>query len=211
MGGKAAKCLSSRHVATGATGEYDLNASHHRPSVENYIWYRPMSQFSSVYKSVEQLGLGSMGEVWRVRKEENGRIYALKCVSIENAKFRDEITNELEILSKLDHPNIIQIFECFVSPNDIRIIMEVCEGGELSCEPEEGEFEACRVMEEVMRGVAVSGRRCSWQRNNCNSCLAAVLLLSPAAAAAAATTLQLTLAPATAAVHALSGHLPPRH
>ena len=42
-------------------------------------------------------------------------------------KFR----NEINILSKVDHPNIIRLYEIFEDSRYISIIMELCEGGDL--------------------------------------------------------------------------------
>lgn len=43
----------------------------------------------------------------------------------------DDLTNELQILSSADNPNIINIFEIFITPNYVDIIMEYCAGGSL--------------------------------------------------------------------------------
>jgi calcium-dependent protein kinase len=42
-----------------------------------------------------------------------------------------EIINEIEMMKKLDHPNLIKIFQFFSTPESYFIIMENCEGGEL--------------------------------------------------------------------------------
>jgi len=39
--------------------------------------------------------------------------------------------NEIEILKIADHPNIIKIFEVTEDEEDLNIVMELCEGGEL--------------------------------------------------------------------------------
>lgn len=38
---------------------------------------------------------------------------------------------EMEILKKLDHPNIIKLFEVYISEDNYYIVMELCEGGSL--------------------------------------------------------------------------------
>jgi len=44
----------------------------------------------------------------------------------------DELLNlEIGALKKLDHPNIIKIFETFESDTHFYIVSEYCEGGEL--------------------------------------------------------------------------------
>lgn len=39
--------------------------------------------------------------------------------------------NEIEILKDMDHPNIMKIFEYFLSKNHIYIVSEYLSGGEL--------------------------------------------------------------------------------
>jgi len=43
----------------------------------------------------------------------------------------EQIEAEIEVLKSLDHPNIIKVFEVYEDYNNLYIIMEVCEGGEL--------------------------------------------------------------------------------
>ena len=41
------------------------------------------------------------------------------------------LINEINILKRLDHPNIMKIYEYYNTENEIYIISELCEGGEL--------------------------------------------------------------------------------
>ena len=41
------------------------------------------------------------------------------------------LESEIEILTKLDHPNIAKYFGTFVDDKEINIVMELCQGGEL--------------------------------------------------------------------------------
>lgn len=38
---------------------------------------------------------------------------------------------EIEVLKKLDHPNILKIFEIFENNENYYIMIELCQGGEL--------------------------------------------------------------------------------
>jgi calcium-dependent protein kinase len=42
-----------------------------------------------------------------------------------------KIKNEIQILSKLDHPNICKYYETYESPSYLYLIMEYCQGGDL--------------------------------------------------------------------------------
>ena len=38
---------------------------------------------------------------------------------------------QVQIMSELDHPNIVQLYETFETDDHIFLIMELCTGGEL--------------------------------------------------------------------------------
>jgi calcium-dependent protein kinase len=42
-----------------------------------------------------------------------------------------KLINEIKILSELDHPNIVKMYEYFDSKKQFYIVTETCEGGEL--------------------------------------------------------------------------------
>jgi calcium-dependent protein kinase len=42
-----------------------------------------------------------------------------------------KVKNEIQILSRLDHPNICRYYETYESPNYIYLVMEYCQGGDL--------------------------------------------------------------------------------
>lgn len=44
----------------------------------------------------------------------------------------ENLTNELKIMSIIDHPNIVRIYEYFDSKDIVFIVMELMEGGEVN-------------------------------------------------------------------------------
>lgn len=42
-----------------------------------------------------------------------------------------ELRNEIEVMRKMDHANVIKMYEVFESESELYIVMEVCAGGEL--------------------------------------------------------------------------------
>ena len=43
----------------------------------------------------------------------------------------EDLINEVECIRKLDHPNILKIYEYFLDKDNFYICSELCEGGEL--------------------------------------------------------------------------------
>ena len=63
------------------------------------------------YEVIKKLGEGSYGKIYKAKNKISGDIRAMK--QIDKSKITDMVTfkNEIEILSKMDHPNIIKLFE----------------------------------------------------------------------------------------------------
>ena len=89
-----------------------------------------------VYQKIEKLGEGSFGEVWLVRHKILGKDYAMKIIKKSPYSNTKQIKNEIEILKKLDHPNILKILEFHLTEDKFYIITDYCKDGELF-----GEFE----------------------------------------------------------------------
>ena len=83
------------------------------------------------YDVLKQLGKGGYGKVYEVKNKKTGEIRACKHLSKLNVKDLDKFRREIEIMKKMDHPNIIQIYEVFESERSLYIIMEECKGGEI--------------------------------------------------------------------------------
>ena len=99
-------------------------------SKKNFI-LQGSGRFLDNYVKIQELGQGSYSKVFRVQNKKTKDIYACKELAkskIDNIiKFKDEIN----IMSKCDHPNIIQLFEIYEDSRYIDLVMEQCLGGSL--------------------------------------------------------------------------------
>ncbi len=63
------------------------------------------------YSLEKELGSGAMGTVYRARNDKTGQRVAIKVLSFglgQNKKARERFEREIDVLSQLDHPNIVK-------------------------------------------------------------------------------------------------------
>ena len=85
------------------------------------------------YRKGKLIGSGSSGLVYEATNLIFGNIVAMKIEKNENNDFVDnqKILNEINILKKFSHPNIVKIYEFYVSPSYYYILNEYCKYGQL--------------------------------------------------------------------------------
>ena len=63
-----------------------------------------------------------------------------------------------QILRDLDHPNIVQLFECFRVKRKMWLVMELCEGGDLTSRMLT-EYQAMKVISQISLALAYMHKR----------------------------------------------------
>ena len=101
---------------------------------------KPISKINKYikdYKIKDRIGVGSYGIVYKVTKKNNDKqIYVLKQIPFNlkadiNNETLIEAKNEALILSKLKHKYIVKYYDSFQDNNNLNIVMEYCEYGDL--------------------------------------------------------------------------------
>ncbi|XP_072553531.1 myosin light chain kinase 2, skeletal/cardiac muscle [Salminus brasiliensis] len=79
----------------------------------------------------EVLGGGRFGKVHRCTDNKTGLRLAAKIISARGAKEREMALNEIQVMNQLSHSNILQLYDAFEAKNQVVLILEYVEGGEL--------------------------------------------------------------------------------
>ena len=87
------------------------------------------------YILTQFIGKGTFGEVYLTTKKNTDFVYATKRMTkefVEDPKYTKYFNNEIQILKKLHHKNIIRLETLKKTNNHYYVIMEYCNGGTLT-------------------------------------------------------------------------------
>ena len=97
---------------------------------ETFITRTP-GNIKDKWTKIKDLGSGSYGKVYRVQNNITKEIRACKELAKKKIADIDKFNLEISIMSKCDHPSIINLYEIYEDERKIYLIMEECCGGEL--------------------------------------------------------------------------------
>eukprot|EP00586_Coscinodiscus_wailesii_P005068 CAMPEP_0172488816 /NCGR_PEP_ID=MMETSP1066-20121228/18538_1 /TAXON_ID=671091 /ORGANISM="Coscinodiscus wailesii, Strain CCMP2513" /LENGTH=517 /DNA_ID=CAMNT_0013256285 /DNA_START=71 /DNA_END=1624 /DNA_ORIENTATION=+ len=93
----------------------------------------------------------------KIKLKPGEKIYALKGIlkdRDEDDSFLDEMRTEIEAMSRLDHPNIANVYEAYERKRHIYLVMEYCSGGDLYERAPYTEAQAARITRQILSAVA---------------------------------------------------------
>ena len=80
------------------------------------------------------IGQGGFGKVWKVLKNNNNQLYAMKEMSklqIVNNRSIHSVMNEMKLLVQLNHPFLVNMYYAFQDNESLYLCMDLLLGGDL--------------------------------------------------------------------------------
>ena len=124
------------------------------PEEPNEVVKRTLENSYQLSKVV--LGKGAFGCVVRAKNRETGELVAVK-IQEKGEELAEIMLDEVRLQEKFSNPHVVRIFDVFETDENIYIVQELMEGGELYdiiAEANEiSEAQASQVMKEILLGV----------------------------------------------------------
>ncbi|XP_060931738.1 calcium/calmodulin-dependent protein kinase type 1D [Limanda limanda] len=95
-------------------------------------WKKQVDDIKKRFDFKELLGTGAFSEVVLAQEKLTGRMFAVKCIPKKALKGKESsIENEIAVLRKIKHENIVALEDIYESPDHLYLIMQLVSGGEL--------------------------------------------------------------------------------
>ena len=110
------------------------------------------------YQVLERIGEGSFGRVYKGRRKFTGQTVALKFISKHGKSERDlkNLRQEIAILRKMNHENIILMFDYFETEREFCVVTEYAQGELFEILEDDGqlpETEVQRIAKQLVRAL----------------------------------------------------------
>ena len=94
------------------------------------------TNFFSKYELMQEIGRGGFSTVHQCQDKDSGAMYAVKVVDLRPLRLRERfnparLRREVDIMRRLQHPNIIQFVDVYETTDQLMMVMEYCPGDEL--------------------------------------------------------------------------------
>ncbi|KAG1952607.1 calcium/calmodulin-dependent protein kinase type 1D [Pimephales promelas] len=98
----------------------------------NCSWKKQVDDIKEMFEFKEVLGTGAFSEVVLAEERSTGKMFAVKCIPKKALKGKENsIENEIAVLRKIKHENIVALEDIYESSNHLYLIMQLVSGGEL--------------------------------------------------------------------------------
>jgi len=97
---------------------------------DDFIIFEPLEDY---YVLGEEIGKGGFSIVYQAERKKDQKEFAVKCIKKDMVEGEDIklLRREVQIMKKLDHPNILKLYEVYEDDKQFFLVMELVKGKEL--------------------------------------------------------------------------------
>lgn len=89
-------------------------------------WKKQAEDIKKIFEFKETLGTGAFSEVVLAEEKATGKLFAVKCIPKKALKGKESsIENEIAVLRKIKHENIVALEDIYESPNHLYLVMQL--------------------------------------------------------------------------------------
>ncbi|MGH0169701.1 UNVERIFIED_CONTAM: hypothetical protein FKN15_075241 [Acipenser sinensis] len=94
-------------------------------------WKKMTDNIQDIFEFLEMLGSGAFSEVFLVKERKTGMQVALKCIKKMPNMHDANLENEIAVLRKIKHENVVALEDFYESQTHYYLAMQLVSGGEL--------------------------------------------------------------------------------
>jgi serine/threonine protein kinase len=121
----------------------------------------PHSRFGR-YQLLDRLGAGAMGVVWLAEDPELQRKLAVKVLKRPDASLTDRLVREAQSMARVNHPNVVAVYDVGIADGATYIAMELVQGKSLRSWQDSATHTIPEIVEQYIaagRGLAAAHAR----------------------------------------------------
>ncbi|XP_074140107.1 calcium/calmodulin-dependent protein kinase type 1 isoform X1 [Sminthopsis crassicaudata] len=100
--------------------------------VDGPSWKKHADDIRDIYEFRDVLGTGAFSEVILAEEKTTQKLVAIKCIAKKALEGKESsIENEIAVLHKIKHPNIVALDDIYECGGHLYLIMQLVSGGEL--------------------------------------------------------------------------------
>ncbi|CAM4683792.1 calcium/calmodulin-dependent protein kinase type 1G [Caretta caretta] len=103
----------------------------HKEVDDTRSWKKPTNNIRKTFIFMEALGSGAFSEVFLVKQRTTGKLFALKCIKKSPVIQDSSLENEIAVLKRIKHENIVTLEDIYESATHFYLVMQLVSGGEL--------------------------------------------------------------------------------
>ncbi|KAG7395162.1 hypothetical protein PHYBOEH_004187 [Phytophthora boehmeriae] len=125
-------CRQSKEDAvvgsTGAVAKRASRVSFRDDLTSDLIQHKYVDDINEYFDFSSTIGTGHFGCVKHAVSKKSGKEWAVKVVKLSNEVDKDALRNEINILKRLHHPQIVRVIASYEDNEHMYMIMQLCKG-----------------------------------------------------------------------------------